>query len=164
MFLLPFLSEPKGPATYSGLLQDDCIYFQPAYPTDTGTAAKPNQNISRCLELLQYIPKDVFPSRPQENWKSMFILTVPLYPVNLLPWHTAPLQSQFPWQQSMTPPELQGHQASLSMHYDRTSLPQTAHNALQPKNQSYTCDTHELPGHSGLVLDRHTNILSRVNH
>lgn len=85
MFLLPFLSEPKGPATYSGLLQDGCIYFQPAYPTDTGTAAKPNGGISQCSELLQYIPKHVFPSSLQENWKSMLVLAVPLYPVRLLP-------------------------------------------------------------------------------
>lgn len=59
----------------------------------------------------------------------------------------------------MTPPELQGHQASLSMHYGRTSLPQTAHNALQPKNHSYTCDIHVFLGHSGLVLDQYTNML-----
>lgn len=59
MFPLPFLSEPKGPATYSGPLQDGCIYFQPACPTDTGTAAKPNGGISQCSELLQYIPKRV---------------------------------------------------------------------------------------------------------
>lgn len=85
MFLLPFLSELKEPATYSGLLQDGCIYFQPAYPTDTGTAAKPNGGISQCSELPQYIPKDVFPSDPRENWKSTFILAVPLYPVSLLP-------------------------------------------------------------------------------
>lgn len=45
MFLWPFLSEPKGLATYLGLLQGGCICFQPAYPTGTGTAAKPNKEI-----------------------------------------------------------------------------------------------------------------------
>lgn len=47
MFLWPFLSELKELATYLGLLQGGCICFQPAYPTDTGTAAKPNKDISQ---------------------------------------------------------------------------------------------------------------------
>lgn len=162
MFLLPFLSELKGLATYSGLLQDGCICFQPAYPTDTGTAAKPNWGISQCSELLQYIPKDMCPLQPPGKLKGKptYILAVALRGVSLLPWHTAPLQSQFPWQQSMTPPEPQGHQASLSMHYDRTSLPQTAHNALQPKNRNYIC---EFLGYSDSVLEQRTKVSSTIN-
>lgn len=49
------------------------------------------------------------------------------------------------------------------MHYDRISLPQTAHNALQPKDHNYMCDIHKFPGQSDSILEQQTKISSTIN-